>query len=101
MPGRSQACFLRRESLFRAVSVTLAPSFGTRFPGIFRGALDVRAREINEDMKMAAALALANLVPEEVLSPDYIIPEPFDKRVVPAVSKAVAKAAKDSGIART
>ncbi len=71
------------------------------FPGIFRGALDVRAREINEDMKMAAALALANLVPEEVLSPDYIIPEPFDKRVVPAVSKAVAKAAKDSGIART
>lgn len=70
------------------------------FPGIFRGTFDVRAKDINEEMKMAAAKALAGLVSDEELSPDYIIPKPFDKRVCPAVSKAVSEAAKASGVAR-
>ncbi len=70
------------------------------FPGVFRGAFDVRASDINEDMKMAAAKALADLIPESELSADYIIPQAFDKRVGPAVAKAVAKAARDSGVAR-
>ena len=70
------------------------------FPGIFRGTFDVRASDINEDMKMAAAKALADLVSEEELSADYIIPVAFDKRVGPAVAKAVAEAAKASGVAR-
>ncbi len=69
------------------------------FPGIFRGALDVRAGDINEDMKLAAAYALAELVGDE-LSPGYIIPPPFDSRVADAVSKAVAEAAVKSGAAR-
>ena len=70
------------------------------FPGIFRGTFDVRASEINEEMKMAAAKALAELVPEEELSADYIIPKAFDPRVCPAVSKAVADAARRTGVAR-
>lgn len=70
------------------------------FPGIFRGALDVRASDINDDMKLAAAYAIADLVGEDELKPDYIIPSAFDKRVGPAVAEAVAKAARDSGVAR-
>ena len=69
------------------------------FPGIFRGALDVRARRINEEMKLAASLALAELVSDEELSKNYIIPSPLDPRVVPAVAKAVAKAAIETGVA--
>ena len=71
------------------------------FPGIFRGTFDVRASDINEEMKMAAAAALAELISDEELSADYIIPKAFDKRVGPAVAKAVANAAKDSGVARS
>ncbi len=70
------------------------------FPGIFRGAFDVRASDINEEMKMAAAQALADLVSPEELSADYIIPAAFDHRVGPAVAAAVAKAARESGVAR-
>ena len=68
------------------------------FPGIFRGTFDARAKDINEDMKMAAAKALADLVSDQELSADYIIPAAFDKRVGPAVAKAVAEAAKASGV---
>ena len=70
------------------------------FPGIFRGAFDVRASDINEEMKMAAAQALADLVSDDELSADYIIPAAFDKRVGPAVAQAVAEAARKSGVAR-
>lgn len=70
------------------------------FPGIFRGAFDVRASDINEEMKMAAAHALAGLISDEELSADYIIPQAFDKRVGPAVAKAVAEAARRTGVAR-
>ena len=70
------------------------------FPGIFRGTFDVRASDINEEMKMAAAEALAGLISDEELNEDYIIPKAFDKRVGPAVAAAVAKAARDSGVAR-
>ncbi|PKR79274.1 NAD-dependent malic enzyme [Halalkalibacillus sediminis] len=70
------------------------------FPGIFRGALDVRATRINEKMKVAAAEAIAGLVSEDKLSVDYVIPDPFDSRVAPAVAAAVAKAAMESGVAR-
>lgn len=70
------------------------------FPGIFRGALDVRASDINDAMKVAAAYALAGLVSDEELNADYIIPAAFDPRVKDAVAKAVAKAAVDSGVAR-
>ena len=70
------------------------------FPGIFRGTFDVRASDINEEMKMAAAKALADLITDEELNPDYIIPVAFDKRVGPAVAKAVADAARKSGVAR-
>ena len=70
------------------------------FPGIFRGALDVRASDINDEMKIAAAYAIADLVSEEELSPEYIIPNPFDKRVAESVAKAVAKAARETGVAR-
>ena len=69
-------------------------------PGIFRGAFDVRAKEINDEMKLAASEALANLITDEELSPEYIIPKAFDKRVGPAVAKAVAEAAKRTGVAR-
>lgn len=70
------------------------------FPGIFRGALDVRATRINEKMKIAAVEAIASLVSEEELSEDYVIPAPFDPRVAPAVAASVAKAAMESGVAR-
>ena len=70
------------------------------FPGIFRGALDVRASDINEEMKMAASRAIAGLVSEEELNADYIMPKAFDKRVGPTVAAAVAQAARDSGVAR-
>ncbi|MCI9316863.1 MAG: NAD-dependent malic enzyme [Oscillospiraceae bacterium] len=70
------------------------------FPGIFRGTFDVRARDINEEMKMAAARALAELISDGELSAEYIIPKAFDKRVGPAVAKAVAEAARASGAAR-
>ena len=70
------------------------------FPGIFRGTFDVRASDINEEMKMAAANALANLISDEELNADYIIPYAFDPKVGPAVAKAVAQAAIDSGVAR-
>ena len=70
------------------------------FPGIFRGALDVRASDINDAMKVAASYALASLVSEEELNPEYIIPAAFDERVKDAVAKAVAQAAIDSGVAR-
>jgi malate dehydrogenase (oxaloacetate-decarboxylating) len=70
------------------------------FPGIFRGALDVMAKDINEEMKLAAAHALASIIPDAELSEEYIIPMPFDERVAPAVASAVAQAAMDSGVAR-
>ena len=70
------------------------------FPGIFRGALDVRASDINDAMKIAAAEAIAGLIAEDELAADYILPTPFDERVKDAVAEAVAKAAKDSGVAR-
>ena len=70
------------------------------FPGVFRGAFDVRAKDINDEMKIAASEALASLISEEELSPDYIIPKAFDKRVGPAVAKAVADAARKTGVAR-
>ncbi|MDC3423988.1 NAD-dependent malic enzyme [Aquibacillus sp. 3ASR75-11] len=70
------------------------------FPGIFRGALDVRATRINEKMKIAAVEAIASLIGEEDLHEDYVIPAPFDPRVAPAVAASVAKAAMESGVAR-
>ena len=70
------------------------------FPGVFRGAFDVRAKDINDEMKIAASEALAALISDEELSPDYIIPKAFDERVGPAVAKAVADAARKTGVAR-
>ncbi len=70
------------------------------FPGIFRGAFDVRASDINDEMKLAAAEALAGLISDEELNEEYIIPKAFDKRVGKAVAKAVAEAARRSGVAR-
>ena len=70
------------------------------FPGIFRGALDIRASDINDEMKIAAAYAIADLIPENELNPDYIIPNPFDKRVAEAVAAAVAEAGRKTGVAR-
>lgn len=70
------------------------------FPGIFRGALDVRATQINEKMKVAAVEAIAGLISEDELSADYVIPGPFDPRVAPAVASAVARAAMETGVAR-
>ena len=70
------------------------------FPGIFRGALDVQATDINEEMKLAAAYAIADLISEEELTEDYVIPSPFDKRVAPAIAKAVAEAAIRTGSIR-
>ena len=68
------------------------------FPGIISGALDARAKDINEAMKLAAAKAIAQLVSPEELSAEYIIPDALDKRVAPTVAKAVAQAAMDSGV---
>ena len=70
------------------------------FPGLFRGAFDVRAKDINEEMKMAAAVAIANLIADDEVSEDNIIPKAFDPRVKEAVSKAVAEAARRTGVAR-
>ena len=70
------------------------------FPGIFRGALDVRAKDINEEMNIAAAYAIASLISEEELTPDYVIPAPFDNRVAKAVAKAVSEAAVKTGVNR-
>jgi malate dehydrogenase (oxaloacetate-decarboxylating) len=70
------------------------------FPGIFRGALDVRASDINDEMKLAAAFAIASLITDEELAPDYIIPKPFDNRVGKIVAKAVEDAARKTGVAR-
>jgi len=70
------------------------------FPGIFRGALDVRAKDINDEMKVAAAYAIAELVSDQELNAEYILPAAFDERVKDAVAKAVAEAAKKSGVAR-
>ncbi len=70
------------------------------FPGVFRGTFDVRASDINDEMKLAAAYALADLITKDELTEEYIIPAPFDPRVKDAVAKAVAQAAKDSGVAR-
>ncbi|MBQ3050194.1 MAG: NAD-dependent malic enzyme, partial [Oscillospiraceae bacterium] len=70
------------------------------FPGIFRGTFDVKASDINEEMKVAAAKAIASLISDDELSEDYIIPAAFDERVGPAVAKAVAEAARRTGVAR-
>jgi malate dehydrogenase (oxaloacetate-decarboxylating) len=70
------------------------------FPGIFRGALDVNATHINEDMKKAAVYAIAELITEDELNEDYVIPNPFDPRVAPEVAAAVAKTAMETGVAR-
>ena len=70
------------------------------FPGIFRGALDCRARIINDEMKRAAAHAIANVIPEEDLNEEYIIPSVFNKKVAPAVAREVVRAAQRGGLAR-
>ena len=70
------------------------------FPGLFRGALDVRARKITEEMKLAASYGLAGLVPDEELNENYILPSALDERVAVTVAKAVADKAKETGIAR-
>ena len=70
------------------------------FPGIFRGALDVRATDITEEMKLAAAYGIANIITDEERNANYVIPNPLDKRVVPSVAEAVAKAPIDSGVAQ-
>jgi malate dehydrogenase (oxaloacetate-decarboxylating) len=70
------------------------------FPGIFRGALDCRASQINEEMKVATSRALADLIPDEELCEEYIIPSALDKRVAPVVAKAVVDAARATGVAR-
>ena len=70
------------------------------FPGLFKGALKVKATKINDEMKLAAAHAIASIIPDDELSCDYIVPSAFDKRVVPAVSEAVAKAAIETGVAK-
>ncbi|MOA39102.1 NAD-dependent malic enzyme [compost metagenome] len=70
------------------------------FPGIFRGALDCRASDVNEAMKIAAAQAIASIIPDEELRDDYIIPSVFNRKVAPAVAKAVIQAAYETGVAR-
>ena len=70
------------------------------FPGIFRGALDVRARQITEPMKLAAAHAVANIIPDAELREDYVIPSVFNREVAPAVAEAVVEEARQSGVAR-
>ena len=70
------------------------------FPGIFRGALDARAKKINEEMKLAAAMAIASCVPEEELRADFIIPSPFDPKVAERVANAVKDIAQKTGVAR-
>jgi malate dehydrogenase (oxaloacetate-decarboxylating) len=72
----------------------------TVFPGVFRGAMDVRAKAITEEMKIAAVMAIADLIEEKDLRADYVVPDAFDPRVAPAVAAAVAKVAIESGVAR-
>ena len=92
--GGARVCSTGRSDYPNQINNVLA------FPGIFRGTFDVRASEINEEMKMAAALAIANLISDDELNEDYIIPAAFDPRVGPAVAKAVAEAARRTGVAR-
>ncbi len=92
--GGAKVCATGRSDYPNQINNVLA------FPGIFRGAFEVRASEINEEMKIAAANALAGLISDEELNEDYIIPAAFDPRVGEAVAKAVAKAARDTGVAR-
>ena len=92
--GGARVISTGRSDYFNQVNNVLA------FPGIFRGTFDVRASDINEEMKMAAAMAIAGLISDEELCEDYIIPAAFDPRVGPAVAKAVAEAARASGVAR-
>lgn len=86
--------------------VPVVPTIQTRvnnvlaFPGLFRGALDVHATKINEEMMIAAAKAIASLVSDEECNAEYVIPSPFDPRVAPAVAKFVAQAAIDTGVAQ-
>jgi malate dehydrogenase (oxaloacetate-decarboxylating) len=70
------------------------------FPGVFRGALDVKARTISDDMKIAAAYAIADLVTDDKLSPEFLIPDSLDLRVAPRVAAAVARSAQETGLAR-
>ena len=70
------------------------------FPGVFRGALDVRARSMTEGMKVAASHAIATVIPDDELAPDYVIPSVFDREIAPAVAAAVAQAAVEDGVAR-
>ena len=92
--GGAKVCSTGRSDYPNQINNVLA------FPGIFRGAFDVRASDINEEMKVAAAEALANLISDDELNEDYIIPAAFDPRVGPAVAKAVAEAARKTGVAR-
>ena len=92
--GGARVCSTGRSDYPNQINNVLA------FPGIFRGAFDVRASDINEEMKVAAAEALAGLISDDELNEDYIIPQAFDPRVGPAVAKAVAEAAKRTGVAR-
>ena len=92
--GGARVCATGRSDYPNQINNVLA------FPGVFRGAFDVRASDINEEMKIAASRALAGLISDEELSEDYIIPKAFDKRVAPAVAKAVAEAARRTGVAR-
>ena len=92
--GGARVCSTGRSDYPNQINNVLA------FPGIFRGAFDVRASDINEEMKVAAAEALANLISDDELNEDYIIPAAFDPRVGPAVAKAVAEAARKTGVAR-
>ena len=92
--GGAKVCSTGRSDYPNQINNVLA------FPGIFRGAFDVRASDINEEMKVAAAEALAGLISDDELNEDYIIPAAFDPRVGPAVAKAVAEAARKSGVAR-
>jgi malate dehydrogenase (oxaloacetate-decarboxylating) len=92
--GGARVVATGRSDFFNQINNVLA------FPGIFRGTFDVRASEINEDMKLAAAKALEDLITPEELTENYIVPNVLDKRVVPAVAKAVSKAAIDTGVAR-
>ena len=99
MPDRAKAAGARvvgtgRSDFANQINNVLA------FPGIFRGALDARASDINEEMKMAATRAIASIITDDELSADRIIPDPLDGRVVAAVAKAVAEAARKSGVAR-
>ena len=70
------------------------------FPGIFRGALDIRASEINDEMKIAAAYAIADIVDENELRPEFVIPQAFDLKIAPKVASAVARSAIETGVAR-